>query len=215
MIWSVLAVLASASGLGILYMNWRRRMPRSRLITWVPAWALIFVSAPLWSFAHGLEFGVCYAVIALALLAWGLIGVSAATGAAGAAGAGSSKGGNNGANKSAGGLACKSSNVVASMAALPVQSLNLRAGVQALPHQLWVFLVAVPLAGFTAIKVTVALTILLPWHAVDLMAFGIYAMPMVWGLAAFWACMDSKIWRPALCFVVMSAVAMAAVGGAV
>lgn len=77
-------------------------------------------------------------------------------------------------------------------------------------RHLALFLVTVPLAAAAAVLVTVALSRLLPVPVVDVMALVVIAIPPIWGLAAYWACADRRLWRPA---VALAAVALA--GGAV
>lgn len=59
------------------------------------------------------------------------------------------------------------------------------------------FLLAVPLAGAASILCTIWLCSLLPWHPTDKMVLAVLLVPVVWGLAAYWACADRRPLRPA------------------
>lgn len=69
---------------------------------------------------------------------------------------------------------------------------------KALWRHFLLFVTAVPLSGAAAMLVSVALTLLVPWRAVNEMVLAVYLMPVLWGLASYWACADEKILRPAL-----------------
>jgi hypothetical protein len=65
-------------------------------------------------------------------------------------------------------------------------------------RHLLLFTAAVPLAGAAAIFTSVALTLVLPWKAVNGMVLAVYIMPLLWGLGSYWACADEKLLRPTL-----------------
>lgn len=58
------------------------------------------------------------------------------------------------------------------------------------------FFAVVPLAGAASIFCTVLLCGLLPWHDTDKMVLAVLLVPVVWGLAAYWVCADSRPLRP-------------------
>ncbi|MBN7796520.1 hypothetical protein [Parahaliea mediterranea] len=64
-------------------------------------------------------------------------------------------------------------------------------------RHLFLFFVVVPLAGAASIFSTVLLCGLLPWHPTDKMVLAVLLVPVVWGLAAYWACADTRPARPA------------------
>lgn len=179
MVLSLLGFLSSALGIAILYLGWQRKIRHFHGAILCAAWLLVALSIYLWSLAHGAEFGVCYAFITLALQSWGLIATTRDK-------------------------RLKTSRKIQ----LPLQPLALsKQGLQALPKHLWILISAVPLAGVSAMLLTVVSTALLPWQKVNMVALGIYTMPLVWGAAAYWACADSKPWRPAITFVLVGALA--------
>lgn len=55
-----------------------------------------------------------------------------------------------------------------------------------------------PLAGAAAACSALALTTLLPWQVANRLSLAILAVPLLWGLAAYWLCADSKPARPLL-----------------
>jgi hypothetical protein len=178
MVLSVLGFLSSAVGVLILHRAWQRQIPKFRGAAISGAWLFVALAIYLWSLAHGAEFGVCFALIALALQSWSLITFTR-----------DSRRRHNG------------------EPAFKPKPLALASGIRALPMQSLLFVSAVPLAGLSAMLFTVVTTMLLPWDKVNLMALGIYAMPVVWGAAAYWAIADSKRWRPALTFILVSVIA--------
>lgn len=178
MLFSVLGFLSSALGIYLLYRAWQGQIHKFRGAAICGAWLFVALSIYLWSQAHGAEFGVCYSLIVVALQSWGLISFTRDK---------RRKGGN--------------------QPYFAAQSLAIGSAARALPVQALLFISAVPLAGLCAMLFTVVSTMLLPWDKVNLMALGIYTMPVVWGGAAYWALADSKRWRPALTFVLVSVVA--------
>lgn len=178
MVLSLLAFISSAFGIAILYSAWQRKIRNYHGVALCGAWLLVVLSIYLWSVAHGAEFGVCYAFITIALQSWALI------------------------------VLTRDKRVKESRTPqLPQQPLALINGLQAIPKQALVLITAVPLAGVSSMLFTVVTTSLLPWQSVNIVALGIYTMPVIWGLAAYWACADSKLWRPALTFATIGAVA--------
>ncbi|MBU3068373.1 hypothetical protein KOI40_01010 [Aestuariicella sp. G3-2] len=71
----VLSLLLSAGGVGCLYAAWRQKQSAPLLIAF--GWGGLLVSLVTWSGLLGVEFGVTYALIALSLVAWLLVGLSA------------------------------------------------------------------------------------------------------------------------------------------
>lgn len=69
---------------------------------------------------------------------------------------------------------------------------------QALARHAAIFIVAVPVAGLSGTFLVLALSMLFPWGSVDRMAFAILMIPVIWGLAVYWTCADSKLVRPAV-----------------
>lgn len=178
MLLSVLGFLSSALGVYILHRAWTRQIAKFRGAAICGAWLFVGFAIYLWSLAHGAEFGVCYALIALALQSWTLITFT----------------------RDKRRKSIREPN-------LKTRPLALTNGFRALPAQALLFISAVPLAGVSAMLFTVVTTMLLPWDKVNLIALGIYAMPVVWGAAAYWAIADSNRWRPALTFILVSVIA--------
>lgn len=69
-------------------------------------------------------------------------------------------------------------------------------GLKALPKHLGRAVSVVPLSGVSAMQLTTVTTGWLPWHSVNLMALGIYIMPLAWGALAYWSVTDTLWWRP-------------------
>jgi hypothetical protein len=64
------------------------------------------------------------------------------------------------------------------------------------------FLVAVPLAASAATMLVLAAAAVLPWADVNRLAFAVLAIPAIWGVLAYWACLETRLLRPALGLVV-------------
>lgn len=178
MVFSLLALLSSALAIAILYCGWQRKITHFHGAAICGAWLLVALAIYLWSVAHGPEFGVCYALITLALQSWALIAITRDTRTRAVR--------------------------IPPLAPQPLAVIN---GLRAIPKQVLVLVTAVPLAGVCAMLFTVVTTSLLPWQKVNIVALGIYTMPVVWGAAAYWACADSKLWRPAITFITIGAIA--------
>lgn len=72
-------------------------------------------------------------------------------------------------------------------------------------RHLFLFFVVVPLAGAASIFSTVLLCDLLPWHPTDKMVLAVLLVPVVWGLAAYWACADTRPARPTAALLLAAA----------
>lgn len=70
-------------------------------------------------------------------------------------------------------------------------------------RQFGVFLVAVPLAALTSALLAVEISTWFPWTNVDRVVAGILAMPVIWGLLAWWVCAARTPWLPG--FVMLAA----------
>lgn len=82
-----------------------------------------------------------------------------------------------------------------------VQALNLLPSNQAIVKNLLLFVLVVPLAGTSSIFLSVVLVHMLPLQDVNALVTGIVIMPVIWGLASYWACADTKPLRPGLALV--------------
>jgi hypothetical protein len=69
---------------------------------------------------------------------------------------------------------------------------------QAILHHSSRFLIAVPLAAGAGTMLVLAASILLPWSDANRLAFAVLVMPLMWGVLAYWACLDTRLLRPAL-----------------
>jgi hypothetical protein len=70
----ILAVTSGIIGIGLLYASWTRRLrPRPPVI--VAGWAVVAVSALFWVRFGGVEFGISWATVAVATIAWGFVAV--------------------------------------------------------------------------------------------------------------------------------------------
>ena len=62
-----------ATGTLCLWLNWQKK--QSNLWLKLTAWCLIVIATPFWVAAYGIEFGLTFELIALALIAWLYIAV--------------------------------------------------------------------------------------------------------------------------------------------
>jgi len=92
-------------------------------------------------------------------------------------------------------------------------ALKPNAGERSWVRHLVLFVVVVPLAAVASALVTVALSLLLPWREVDAMVMVLVIMPILWGSAAYWACADSRLVRPAAALLAGSLVSAAVIYG--
>lgn len=161
------AFALSLLGLSLLFVSWRSI---STMKGWfiLLAWLTIIAAAYTWTLPGSVEFGICYAMIAISLQAWSLV-------VFGQSGAQPEK-----------------------RLVVPVKPIEWPAVFRSIPRQFVTFCIAVPLAGLAAVQSTVVATLWLPWNTVNVMALGIYLMPVVWGVYAYWACMARARWLPAL-----------------
>lgn len=152
------------------------RQPHSNPLLTACAWLLLAASVPIWAISHGIIFAVCFALLFLSPLAWLVVVFNQQQ---------------------------KPARVAPEK---PRQAVAFGAAVKALPKHAVLALAAIPLAGVTAMQATTVLTGMLPWGRVDLMALGIYTMPVVWGSLSFWVLADSRWWRPVLAMIGISTV---------
>lgn len=68
---------------------------------------------------------------------------------------------------------------------------------QALARHAARFVLAVPVAAVAGTLLVLAVARFLPWPDVDRIAFALLALPVAWGVAAYWTCADSRLLRPA------------------
>lgn len=160
------ATLTCLAGIAGLFYSWRARQPKPRGLRTL-GWALLLASIALWVLAQPVEFGVTFALLVPALLAWSLILLQAKRRLPG-----------------------------------PDTELEQRGfrwpSAAALGRQLLVLLISVPLAAVASTLVSIAVTDWLPWQKVNSLVLGVLFAPVLWGAASYWACADSKRWRPAL-----------------
>lgn len=64
-------------------------------------------------------------------------------------------------------------------------------------RQITVFFVAVPICAFASTFIALQTTHWLPWNEIDRLVLGVLAMPIVWGILAYWTCADRNLGRPA------------------
>lgn len=69
-----LSLLLSVGGAGFLFAAWRQKQSTPLLVSL--GWGALLVSLVTWSRLLGVEFGITYALIALSLVAWLLVGFS-------------------------------------------------------------------------------------------------------------------------------------------
>lgn len=59
------------------------------------------------------------------------------------------------------------------------------------------FLLVVPAAATASALTAVALSMALPWETVNAVMLVMIVLPVLWGFAAYWACADARLLRPA------------------
>jgi hypothetical protein len=69
---------------------------------------------------------------------------------------------------------------------------------QSVVHHSGRFLLAVPLAAGSGTLLVLAAVALLPWSEVDRLALAVLLVPLIWGVLAYWACLERRLARPAL-----------------
>lgn len=152
------------------------RQSASRPLLVLLAWLMMAAAVPLWVLGNGVIFGVCFAFVAIPLQAWAVI------------------------------VLINRPQAKKDLATQVSTCINWRRGLKLLPAQIGLLVVSVPLAGLAAMQLTTIVTGWLPWSRVDLMALGIYTMPLVWGAFSFWALADSRWWRPAIALLLICAI---------
>ena len=79
-------------------------------------------------------------------------------------------------------------------------------GVKTLLRHGGLFVASVLLAGAAATLTSVALVVMLPWTTVNAMVTAVILVPVLWGLASYWVCADTKTFRPVLWLVIASGI---------
>lgn len=74
LILSALAILLTAGGVAVIHGVWRRRLPRRGMLAL--GWLLLVLSAALWIYADGAEFGLVRALVVISLVAWGAVWIN-------------------------------------------------------------------------------------------------------------------------------------------
>lgn len=77
-------------------------------------------------------------------------------------------------------------------------------GISTILHHGGLLVASVFLAGAAAILLSVAVASLLPWTKVNAMVTATMSVPVLWGLASYWVCADTKKIRPVLWLAVAS-----------
>lgn len=142
----------------------------------VLAWLMMAATFALWIQGNGVIFGVCFALIVLSIQAWALI------------------------------VFLHRPRAKKNIPTRARVAIDWQAAVKLLPAQMGFFIASVPLAGLAAMQLTTVATGWLSWSRVDLMALGIYTMPVVWGGLSFWVLADTRWWRPCIALVLICVV---------
>src|SRR5690554_2212304 len=167
MIYALLALVMGATAIALLYCFWQQPQSSPAKKLGVSfAWLLIVLTIPFYSVVHGVIFGVCYAAIALSLQVWLWLWWR------------------------------REVRPSKPEPSLDRQPLALAAGWRALPRQLLLVIMVLPLSGVAALQLTTLLTDNLPWQKVNIIALGVYLMPVLWALFAFWSTAASRRWQP-------------------
>jgi hypothetical protein len=81
------------------------------------------------------------------------------------------------------------------------------------PRAVWrhaaLFFIAIPLAGMAGALSSTAASRIFPWSLVNEMVLAVFLFPIAWGAAAYWACADATLLRPALGLIAVSALSAA------
>tara|TARA_R110002012_G_scaffold273686_1_gene459754 strand:+ start:2209 stop:2766 length:558 start_codon:yes stop_codon:yes gene_type:complete len=169
MLYSIAAFVGSALAIGLFYRAWQSNQLAFKRVAKLVALGFMLVSLNLWVHEYGPELGVCYAVVAFSLQAWSWIF-----------------------------LARQRIDKDIKRIDFPfVKGLGMPGRVESV-NAIIKILACVFLSAVCAMLVTVVWTTALSIGKVNLIALGIYSMPVLWGAAAYWLCADSKLWRPVL-----------------
>jgi len=173
----LIAFVLTFIGVSILHRCWRQRQLARRSLQQLGGWILLVTAMAAWIAAQGPEFGVCFALINVTIMAWLLI-------------------------------AWHNRHPVAPTHEIPkpIQSLHWAKALRALPYQIMLTASVILLSGASAMFSTVVITQLLPWQNVNLIALGIYVMPIVWGVFAFYLCFSTRVWRPIAVITLIGAI---------
>ena len=173
----LIAPLVAGIGIGLLLAGWQGRLPRFQQSYKPAGWACIAATPWLWHLTYGWRFAIAFAVLTVMSVAL---------------------------------LIIYSQREVRPSAAIKRQGrqpVKLKLAASGAVRQLWRAGIALPLAGCTSMLVTVAVTRYLPWSSVNIIALGVYTMPLVWGALAYWSLADTRAWRPPAGLLALSALA--------
>lgn len=177
---AIAAFITSFAGLVFLLLSWQNKTDRAQNQVVAFAWFIIAISIYLWTIAYGSEFGVCYGFISIALQAWILVLYQHKT---------------NG-----------KPNKTRAFKAMVKTQVNWTAGLKSLPKVSLILLAVIPLSGFASMQVLAGLTALLPGEKVNSMALGVYLLPVLWGIFAYWVCAAQNLARPVISLVTISVI---------
>ncbi|AXR07408.1 hypothetical protein [Salinimonas sediminis] len=170
------ALLLTSVGLGILLAGWRGRLRRVQQWYKPVGWACIALSPWLWHTAYGWRFALAYWVLTVICCALLMTYLQ------------------------------RDIRPAINLKPRPRVAVPAAPIVRATGKHLLSAIVVLPLAGMVSMLSTVAVTRHLPWASVNIIALGVYLMPLWWGALAYWAMADTKRWRPPACLAMLGAV---------
>ncbi|MEX0741108.1 MAG: hypothetical protein WD071_17375 [Pseudohongiella sp.] len=179
-----LALALNVAGVGLLYWSWRHQSGVG-VVHAPTGWGFLLLSAWAWMLASGAEFGVVQVFLFSGVIAWLLVLLNYRLQAQSRQLRG----------KGTGRSRDSDLPTTAGTATLHLPH------AKAFARQLWLFIVVVPLAGAASALFTTVLVQLLPWQQGDKLVFTLYAVPVVWGIASWWACAAPRSYWPPLSFM--------------
>lgn len=173
----LIAPLVAGIGIGLLLLGWQGRLPRLQVGYKPVGWACIAATPWLWHLSYGWRFAIAFAVLTVMSVALLIIYLQ------------------------------REVRPNAAIKGQRRQPVKLKQAVAGGVRQLWRAGIALPLAGSTSMLATVAATRYLPWSNVNIIALGVYTMPLVWGALAYWSLADTRSWRPPAGLLALSVLA--------
>lgn len=188
-IWTIMALGMTALGLTLLYTSWRSHWRRGRrLVAVLSGWLLLVVIAmPCWVKAAGVEFGVPVSLMAPTCIV--LLLLTCEWRRTGGARAGGQK------------TQRKDPPIQRTAARMPVGTPDSTGAVESGALLRWLgnfgrFILVVPVSALNAVLISTALSLILPFGTINNMLAVVFAVPVLWGVIAYWMLADPRGLRP-------------------
>lgn len=180
---TLFALTLNLGALLCLYLAWQGASARQSLAVFA-GWSLLLLSGWAWVLASGVEFGISLLFLVSGTCAWLLVMWHYRR-----------------VERPQTQQRGTRSRQLDGPASVPGAASLTLPGLPVLAKQLRLFLVAVPLAGAASAVLVTAAVQLLPWQQGDRLVFTLYTVPLVWGVASWWACAMPRSWLPAAVFI--------------